>query len=78
MKKITIAIACISMLSIASCAKERSCTCTNVGNSGNATVTTVKFTKISKGAAKDACSNNSRSYTSGSYSSSSKSDCKLN
>lgn len=77
MRKIALAIACMGLLGLASCKKDRSCTCTEVDDSGDATVTTKKFTKISKKDAKDACANSSTSYTYGGKTSTDKTTCEL-
>jgi hypothetical protein len=76
MKKITL-VAVIGLIGLCSCKKERTCTCTNIGDNGSATVYTVKYTKINKREAKDACSNRSTTVTYGSNTTSTKRDCKL-
>lgn len=77
MKKITLAIACLSLLALASCKKERTCTCTYTDEDGDATVVTRKYTKIKKSEAKDACSNSSTSLTFGGDTETTKTDCEL-
>jgi hypothetical protein len=54
MKKITLLAIAAVAISFASCKKDRVCECTT---SGSTTTTKFTLTKISKGHAKDACSN---------------------
>lgn len=78
MKKITLALACVGLMSLTSCfKKERTCTCTHTDENGNATVSTIKFSKIKKSDAKDACSNESTSITFGGQTQTTKTDCEL-
>jgi hypothetical protein len=61
MKKIFLFVAVASAFSLASCKKDRTCTCTTTGNSGGvaASFTTVStLNKVKKGDAKKACISN--------------------
>jgi len=78
MKKITLALSCLGILSLASCKKERTCTCTDVSTGGTASVYTIKYDKISKKEAKDVCNKSSTSTTEGGTTETSSTDCKLN
>lgn len=80
MKKITLLISCLGLLSLASCKKDRTCNCTTTtvnGNSSNVRTDNITLTKSTKADAKDACSNSSTTNTSGGSTYTSKSDCKL-
>lgn len=86
MKKTTIAIITLCVISFASCKKDRTCECTDTSTSSSSSTTssttrTVTYKKIKKRDAKDACLsyNQDNTYASGSSSSSNnyKSDCKL-
>ncbi len=87
MKKITILVACVSLVGLSSCfKKERTCTCTTKTTNSNGNVTTSEphvttYKKIRKGDAKDQCSNYTYedTYTQGSNTSTYKSEvtCEL-
>ena len=83
MKKIIILAASFSLLGLASCKKERTCTCTSTYTSSSGNVTTdqpivTTYKKIKKSDAKDLCSSSTSesTYTSGSNTSTSKSETK--
>lgn len=84
MKKTTLIMACLGLLSLASCKKDRSCTCTTTythGNGPNNTyteTTNATLTKISKGDAKNACSNSSSTTNEGGSTDITVRTCKLN
>ena len=54
MKKVFI-IASVALVSLASCKKDRTCTCTTVSG-GNTHVVATKMHKVKKGDAREACS----------------------
>jgi hypothetical protein len=61
MKKITLFIACLSLISLASCKKDRKCECTETYTSPSGTVTTdpapevITIKKVTKRDAKSLC-----------------------
>lgn len=86
MKKTTIVLITLGVISFASCKKDRTCECTTTYSSSSNPTTdteteTIVYKKIKKSHAKDACysynSDYSSSSGSSSYSSNYKTDCKL-
>jgi hypothetical protein len=58
MKKIILFVSVVSAISLASCTKDRTCTCTTVTNpGGNSTTSAVTYTKARKGDAMSHCLN---------------------
>ncbi len=77
MKKITLVVACLGLIVLSSCKKDRTCTCTDTNPDGKVEISTFTLTEISGRDAKDFCSNSSRSETYGGTTEKSSSDCKL-
>jgi len=78
MKKITLLAVAALAISFTSCKKDRTCTCTNISSNGNTTTETITIKEESKKTAKDFCYKSTNVSTSGSTTSNSSSDCKLN
>jgi hypothetical protein len=83
MKKILIVTACLGLISLSSCKKDRVCECTNTYTNSNGNVTTdpvanVTYKDVKKGDAKTICQKSTSTYVNQSGgTSTSVNDCKL-
>lgn len=78
MKKLVLAIAALGLVSLTSCKKEYTCSCTTFSNAPGFTATTVegKTDKMKKSDAKTKCEAGSSSTTAGGYTSGAKCEIK--